>query len=351
MIWAALESPVIWSHEQDRQLDNDKKRCHQYHHLMKSSTMKDLLKQILKAWIILHPEYEYWQGLDSVAAAVICVFPTDPSLCFSFFCRFTNTFLKGVFESDNKSEFDSRLALFWQYLAFHDPVLWSHLENLNVKPELFALKWVLTLFAHVLPLEQVWCVWDALLLSDTERYNSFAALFGVCLMVQVRSVLLELKEFGDVVTFLSKLPVALKPLVAQSLEMLHSAFILSPVEFTSSPSGFVPELSYGKGLSKELGRCLVVDVRPNEQYKTKRIRGAVNIDANDVESGAIHPEILRRRLDRKKQIILVYGLDNDLVDIATSGLVKAKICFVAKLVADIEDVFALLEEQLIVRNS
>ena len=43
-------------------------RCHQYNDLFSSPEGHAKFKRILKAWVVSHPEYVYWQGLDSLCA-------------------------------------------------------------------------------------------------------------------------------------------------------------------------------------------------------------------------------------------------------------------------------------------
>lgn len=52
----------------DRQIEVDIPRCHQYDELLSSPTAHAKFKRLLKAWVISHPRYVYWQGLDSLCA-------------------------------------------------------------------------------------------------------------------------------------------------------------------------------------------------------------------------------------------------------------------------------------------
>jgi TBC domain-containing protein kinase-like protein len=52
----------------DRQIEVDIPRCHQYDELLSSPRGHGKFKRILKAWVVSHPEYVYWQGLDSLCA-------------------------------------------------------------------------------------------------------------------------------------------------------------------------------------------------------------------------------------------------------------------------------------------
>lgn len=52
----------------DRQIEVDIPRCHQYDELLSSPEGHQKLKRLLKAWVKSHPQYVYWQGLDSLTA-------------------------------------------------------------------------------------------------------------------------------------------------------------------------------------------------------------------------------------------------------------------------------------------
>ncbi|CAG0883097.1 unnamed protein product [Cyprideis torosa] len=55
----------------DRQIEVDIPRCHQYQDLLASPEGHLKFKRILKAWVVSHPQYVYWQGLDSLSAPFI----------------------------------------------------------------------------------------------------------------------------------------------------------------------------------------------------------------------------------------------------------------------------------------
>ena len=46
-------------------------RCHQYDELLSSPAGHRKLQRVLKAWVVTHPQYVYWQGLDSLAAPLV----------------------------------------------------------------------------------------------------------------------------------------------------------------------------------------------------------------------------------------------------------------------------------------
>ena len=55
------------------QIEVDIPRCHQYHELLSSPTAHAKFKRVLKAWVVSHPQYVYWQGLDSLCAPFLAL--------------------------------------------------------------------------------------------------------------------------------------------------------------------------------------------------------------------------------------------------------------------------------------
>ena len=50
------------------------------------------------------------------------------------------------------------------FQAFHDPLLFNHLDGIGFIPDLYAIPWVLTMFAHVFPLHSIFHLWDKVFL-------------------------------------------------------------------------------------------------------------------------------------------------------------------------------------------
>ena len=63
------------------QIEVDVPRCHQYNDLFSSPEGHNKFKRILKAWVVSHPEYVYWQGLDSLCAPFLHLNFNDEGTC------------------------------------------------------------------------------------------------------------------------------------------------------------------------------------------------------------------------------------------------------------------------------
>lgn len=159
----------------DRQIEVDIPRCHQYDELLSSPEGHQKLKRLLKAWVTSHPQYVYWQGLDSLTAPFLYLnFNNEGKIAkLSYFinlfivfikCTLYSYYLERAFLSlyefipkylhwfflkDNSQIIKEYLCKFSQLTAFHEPILANHLHEINFIPELFAIPWFLTMFSRM----------------------------------------------------------------------------------------------------------------------------------------------------------------------------------------------------------
>ncbi|CAI4220461.1 unnamed protein product, partial [Auanema sp. JU1783] len=105
------------------------------------------------------------------------------------------------------------MAVFNHLLAYVDSQLYARLSDLDFYPELFAIPWFLTCFAHVLPLHKLFHVWDVLLLKD----SSFPLFIGLAILRQLRHRLIE-ASFNDAILLFSDLPdLSMERVISDSL--------------------------------------------------------------------------------------------------------------------------------------
>uniref|UniRef100_A0A5S6QTB6 Protein kinase domain-containing protein n=1 Tax=Trichuris muris TaxID=70415 RepID=A0A5S6QTB6_TRIMR len=185
----------------DRQIEVDIPRCHQYDELLSSPAAHEKFKRIIKAWTAYHPQYVYWQGLDSLCAPFLYLHFNNECLAFGCLTSFVNSFLKDFFLKDNSAVMREYLAVFETALAFYDSQLYNHLSKINFHPELYAIPWFLTMFAHVMPLYKLFHVWDLLLVSG----NCFPICIGVAILSQMRHLLLQ-SGFNECILVFSDIP-------------------------------------------------------------------------------------------------------------------------------------------------
>ncbi|MCP9265885.1 TBC domain-containing protein kinase-like protein [Dirofilaria immitis] len=91
-------------HVSDRQL--------LYDDLMASPIAHHKLKRLLKAWLLLHENYVYWQGLDSLAAPFLVLNFTHLAGAYSCLESFVSLYLHDFFLQDNSSVVQDLPGLF-----------------------------------------------------------------------------------------------------------------------------------------------------------------------------------------------------------------------------------------------
>ena len=201
----------------DKQIEVDIPRCHQYHTLLSSPTAHGVLRTVIRAWVISNPHLVYWQGLDSLAAPFVCLHFNNPALAFSCLSQFIKQFLYNFFLSDNSAIIQEYLACFSQIIAFHDPELFYHLHQENFSPNLYAMPWFLTMFAHTFPMSKIYHLWDTLILQGP----SFPLFIGAAILKLLRNQLLSVDFDGAILLFSDIPEVEVEAIKTVSLQLFH----------------------------------------------------------------------------------------------------------------------------------
>ncbi|KAH9577821.1 hypothetical protein LSM04_005873 [Trypanosoma melophagium] len=174
----------------DRQLSVDIPRCHQYHPLLASAAGHERLRCVIKAWLLMNPGLTYWQGMDSVCAILLSVSFTNEPLVVALLQQLTEHFIPHDAVSSvslRVRSMEDHLHQFAVLLRYCDPHLAVHLfDEVDCRPELFAISWFLTLLAHGLPVGKVCLLWDFLFVYS-DKYPH-------CLTVLCLSVLLQHRD-------------------------------------------------------------------------------------------------------------------------------------------------------------
>ncbi|XP_067138557.1 TBC domain-containing protein kinase-like protein [Centruroides vittatus] len=202
----------------DRQIEVDIPRCHQYNELLSSPTGHSKFKRILKAWVVSHPQYVYWQGLDSLCAPFLYLNFNNEALAYACLSAFIPKYLNNFFLKDNSPVIQEYLTVFSHLIAFHDPELTNHMNSIGFIPELYAIPWFLTMYTHVFPLHKIFHLWDTLLLGSA----SFPLFIGVAILQQLRANLLSF-GFNECILMFSDMPeIDIQHCVQDSIRMYCS---------------------------------------------------------------------------------------------------------------------------------
>jgi len=288
----------------DRQIEVDIPRCHQYNELLASPEGHRKLKRVLKAWVADNPHLVYWQGLDSLAAPFLYLNFNCEALAWACLSKFIPKYLHNMFLKDNAPVIQEYLAKFSHLQAFHDPVMFNHLDSFGFIPDLYCIPWVLTMFSHVFPLHKIFHLWDRLLLGN----SSFPLCVALAVLQQLRSQLLE-AQFNECILLFSDMPaVDIDQVVSSSMAIFRS----TPPSFTWREHDYPRDAStpdsYESGLEMEslpvsvlktekVGRlsgndllqltaeeprkAIIVDVRPADEFRLGVIPGSINLPPGD----------------------------------------------------------------------
>lgn len=198
----------------DRQIAMDLPRCHPYHVALSTEEGRGRLCTVLKACLRLRPQWSYWQGMDTVAAVALSVSGSDVALATLLLVRLISRFIPpqehqgdsgggGGGAGSTRAAMEERLLQLQVFLRYCDPLLACHLfDTLQCGPELFAVPWLLTLFAHREPLQRVYPLWDYVLVRSGSHPHVLTALCVVALM-QRRAQLLSQGDFAGALASLS----------------------------------------------------------------------------------------------------------------------------------------------------
>jgi hypothetical protein len=120
---------------------------------------------------------------------------------FSLFVTLMNKYkLRDLFIQDMPG-LHLHLYQFERLLEDLEPALFCHLHRREVKPQLYATQWFLTLFAYRFPLQLVLRIYD-LILSD--GLEGAILKFGIVLMQKNAQALLAMKDMSTITTFLKE---------------------------------------------------------------------------------------------------------------------------------------------------
>ena len=125
--------------------------------------------------------------------------PEEEAFC--LFVRLMNKYgLRDLFIHDMPG-LHLHLYQFERLLEDLEPALYCHLHRREVKPQLYATQWFLTLFAYRFPLQLVLRIYDLIL---SEGLETAILKFGIVLMQKNAETLLGMRDMATLTTFLKE---------------------------------------------------------------------------------------------------------------------------------------------------
>jgi hypothetical protein len=170
-----------------------------YSKYVMAAGLQDGLFGICKAYALYDEAVGYAQGMNFIAMPLLFNMPEEEA--FSLFVTLMNKYgLRDLFVADMPG-LHLHLYQFERLLEDFEPALYCHLRRREVKPQLYATQWFLTLFAYRFPLQLVLRIYDLIL---SEGLESAILKFGICLMQKNAEALLGMKDMGTLTTYLKE---------------------------------------------------------------------------------------------------------------------------------------------------
>ncbi|XP_003377447.1 putative TBC domain protein [Trichinella spiralis] len=347
----------------DRQIEVDIPRCHQYDELLSSPTAHEKFKRIIKAWIVSHPHYVYWQGLDSLCAPFLHLNFSNESLAYGCLSSFIDNFLKDFFLKDNSEVMQEYLGVFKMLIAFYNAKLYNHLSK-------FTIGKLNRLHLDVLPLHKLFHVWDVLLLGG----NAFPLCIGAAVLCDMEDRLLHC-EFNECIILFSDVPeINVENCLKKALEIyqlapktllyqrrLSAVFVNGKSNCRLDPFSFTLQVGTQLGLhleevdSDSVAPCpeicaeemlflserkkndvnnslIIVDIRDKEDFDHYSIPGSINIPYNSAfeDGNFLLPSMLKNLLNKHYYMTVIVGSGYDLkarqFTLLLVGLNYSRIC-------------------------
>ncbi|KAJ3060879.1 hypothetical protein HDU98_003165 [Podochytrium sp. JEL0797] len=160
------------------------------------------MTRILKAWVMTEKANGnvYWQGLDSLLAPFVVLNFCNEARAYACFKAFIHKYFEGFFGEDNSVALGRMMGAVKYVLAFHDVEVTAHFRGMGITPDMFAIPWVMTMFAQVFQLDRLYHLWDTLLLTGKE----FPVFLVFSIVHQLREQILGM-DFSSCLLLLSEL--------------------------------------------------------------------------------------------------------------------------------------------------
>ncbi|KAF2017114.1 GTPase-activating protein GYP5 [Aaosphaeria arxii CBS 175.79] len=170
-----------------------------YSKYLMAAGLQDGLFGICKAYALYDESVGYAQGMNFIAMPLLFNMPEEEA--FSLFVTLMNKYhLRDLFIQDMPG-LHLHLYQFERLLEDFEPALYCHLRRREVKPQLYATQWFLTLFAYRFPLQLVLRIYDLIL---SEGLEGAILKFGLVLMQKNAETLLGMKDMATLTTFLKE---------------------------------------------------------------------------------------------------------------------------------------------------
>ena len=224
----------------------------------------------------------------------------NEEIAYGCLTNFVNKYAAKFFLKDNSAVIHEYLAVFSHLISFHDPELANHFDSIDFRPDLFAIPWFLTMFAHVFPLYKIFHLWDTLLLGS----SAFPLCIGVAILKQLRTILIN-SDFNECILLFSELPeINIAKCVTNTIKIFswtpnsclyryHSShnvpedneLDMTPIKLEQMRAQLCPRISARDILSlydMNSSKLLLIDIRSSIEFNLFSINKSKNIPFENI---------------------------------------------------------------------
>ena len=134
------------------------------------------LKNILTAMAFIRPEIGYCQGMNFIVGALINFIDSE-KISFWIFLSFIDDLELNLLFLKNMPDYSIRIYQLNYYIKKYFPELDNHLKKVQIHPDLFFSKWILTIFSSYLPFNILYKVWDVFIIDKWKAIFKFSLIF------------------------------------------------------------------------------------------------------------------------------------------------------------------------------
>eukprot|EP00347_Sterkiella_histriomuscorum_P007206 403349853 len=177
------ESSQVW---------NDIKRCEHFHPLLRNDLIKKQIHRLILVFLDLNEDTCcYVQGLDSIAVVLYTEYAKigQEHLIITMMKQiFTNYLRHFIDKETNNLSFKYPCILVKRLLAFYEPELYVHFNEIDFQHDMYLVCWVMTLFAHTISIDKVVNIWTDLFCERVE----YLFFINIAILQQIKDKLLLL---------------------------------------------------------------------------------------------------------------------------------------------------------------
>ena len=184
----------VWACEQDREIEKDVLRTDRElpEFWDSESEGMELLRRMLRAYVLQHREVGYVQGMSDVASVACVVMGMDPVPAYTCFLSLMQLF-GAKFENNSHADREALASLMSQL----HPELYDHLQKVD-PDNMYAFRWLFMGFKREFPMEGVLRVWDTILAAPIPHYE---LVMSAALLRALAPQMLPLHELSDMLKF------------------------------------------------------------------------------------------------------------------------------------------------------